>query len=214
MMSALFLLEIYSLKSLDVFENFFKKNKSHTYSLSLKSFFLDIVQYRIGSEHCKILDLGAGNYSLFEDIPDLNAEVWALDFSHAAIINSPQSRIKYREGSVVDSSFFPVGEYDLIFDSHCLNCITDEVERDLAFKNIYQGLATGGIFASEMMTQSIGSNVSMPFKIIKTTLDLEQEILSHGFKILYFMISRDSAFINEIDGIEVKCDLLKVVATK
>ena len=54
----------------------------------------------------------------------------------------------------------------------------------------------------------------MPFKMIKSAVELEQEIVSHGFQILYFMISKDSGFINETDGVEVKCDLLKVVATK
>jgi len=202
------------LNSKDFFEDFFEKNKSHTYSPSLKSFFFEIVLPKLNVKHLKVLDLGAGNYSLFEDIPDFEADITALDFSHTAIINSPQSKIKYREGSIIDPVFFPHSECDLIFDSHCLNCITNEVERDLAFKNIYHGLATGGIFAGEMMIQPTNGNVSMPFKMIKSTLDLEQEILSHGFKILYFMISRDSGFTNEVDGIEVKCDLLKVVATK
>jgi hypothetical protein len=76
------------------------------------------------------------------------------------------------------------------------------------------GLKTGGVFASEMMVQPIDRLVSMPFKIIKSALELEQEILFHGFKILHFMISRGSLFTSEEGGVEVNCDVLKIVAQK
>lgn len=202
------------MNSKDFFEQFFKINTKHSYSKSLLIFFEDIVRSRLATNQLSILDIGAGNYSLFEDVLRLNAKITAIDFSKNAIACSPQSSISYLEGDITDATFFSAANYDLIFDSHCLNCITTEEQRDLAFNNIYLALGNGGIFASEMMIQPIGAQVSMPFKIIKSAHELEQEIISHGFKIVYFMISRDSSFATIIDGVETKCDVLKIVALK
>lgn len=202
------------MNSKDFFEQFFKINTKHSYSQSLLLFFEEIVRPRLGGNLLNILDIGAGNYSLFEDVQKLNAKVTAIDFSQNAIDCAPQSSISYLQGDITDAIFFSAANYDLVFDSHCLNCLTTEEQRDLAFKNIYLALVTGGIFASEMMIQPIGAQVSMPFKMIKSVLELEQEIISHGFKIVYFMISRDSSFATMVDGIETKCDVLKIVAQK
>lgn len=202
------------MNSKDFFEQFFKINTKHSYSQSLLLFFEEIVRPRLGGNQLNILDIGAGNYSLFEDVQKLNAKITAIDFSQNAIDFAPQSSISYLQGDITDATFFSTANYDLLFDSHCLNCLTTEEQRDLAFKNIYLALVTGGIFASEMMIQPIGAHVSMPFKMIKSALELEQEIISHGFKIVYFMISRDSSFAMMVDGVETKCDVLKIVAQK
>lgn len=202
------------MNSKDFFEQFFKINTKHSYSPSLLLFFEEIVRPRLAANQLSILDIGAGNYSLFEDVQKLNAKITAIDFSKNAINSAPQSSISYLEIDITDAAFFSAAQYDLIFDSHCLNCLTTEEQRDLAFKNIYLALVSGGIFASEMMIQPIGAHVSMPFKMIKSALELEQEIISHGFKIVYFMISRDSSFATMVDGIETKCDVLKIVAQK
>jgi hypothetical protein len=45
-------------------------------------------------------------------------------------------------------------------------------------------------------------------------MELEREILSHGFKILYFVISRQSGFTSLVEGVEVRCDLLRVIGRK
>lgn len=189
-------------------------NKAHSYSKSLHTLFIEHVRPRLSQNRIFILDIGAGNYSMFEDVIDQNAEITAIDFSKNAINDAPKSHIKYLEGNVTDPAFFPTSTYDLIFDSHTLNCITNELERDLAFNNIYSALKPGGLFASEMMIQPFAATVSMPFKMIKSALELEQEITSWGFRILYFMVSRDSGFTNMTDGIETKCDLVKIVAQK
>lgn len=202
------------MNSKDFFEQFFKINTKHSYSQSLLLFFEEIVRPRLCGNQLNILDIGAGNYSLFEDVQKLNAKITAIDFSQNAIDFAPQSSISYLQGDITDAKFFSTANYDLLFDSHCLNCLTTEEQRDLAFKNIYLALVTGGIFASEMMIQPIGAHVSMPFKMIKSALELEQEIISHGFKIVYFMISRDSSFATMVDGVERKCDVLKIVAQK
>lgn len=202
------------MNSKDYFEKYFKSNKGNTYSKSLLEFFETVVRARLPSNKLIILDLGSGNYSLFEDVSNLNAEITAIDFSTNAVKNAPISNIRYIEVDVTKHNFFKDSKFDLIFDSHCFNCITDETNRNEAYQNIYRALKCDGLFSSEMMVQPTGPKVSMPYKAIKTTLEIEQELISHGFKILYFNISRDSGFISEINGIEIKCDLLKIVAQK
>ena len=195
------------------YDDYYRKNPKAIYSDSLLKFFNESVDSRLRSSST-ILDLGAGAYSFFEDTHNLKAEVTALDFSHQAIAQAAKSSITYLHGSVTDSQFFPELAYDLVFDSHCLHCVIDIKERALAFKNIFLSLKEDGIFASEFMVQPIGRYVEIPYKIIKTARELEEEILSYGFKINYFMIVRDNVFESIVDGEEVKCDVLRVIARK
>jgi hypothetical protein len=202
------------LNSKDFFDQFYQKTNKQTYSKSLYTFFEEIVRPRLSESDLKILELGSGDYSLFEDIIDLKAEVTAIDFSSYAIERAPKSKIYYREMNLLDQLFFKDSKFDLVFDSHCLNCITSEEERNIAYKYIFSSLKVNGYFAAELMIQPNLDHVSMPFKMIKSALDLEEEIISHGFKILYFTISRDSGFTSLVDGKEIKCDLLKLIAQK
>jgi len=205
------------LNSKDYFENYFKHQKKLNYSKSLLNFYEEIVSLKINSKQAlKILDIGSGHYSIFEDVKDLNADMTAMDFSQTAIAQSPKSKIKYLLGDISETKFFKdkLNYYSLIFDSHCLNCILEEDQRAAALTNIYQSLAIDGLFASQLMVQPIGSKVAMPFKMIKSAMELEEEFISHGFKIRYFMVSKNSGFTNTTDGLEVNCDLLRVIASK
>lgn len=186
-------------------------------SESFVSFFNDNIRPKLPEKKLNILDLGVGNYSFFEEIQNLNADIWAFDFSPCAIAKAPQSKIHYLMCDITDSSNFFLNFYDLIFDSHCLNCLITEDSRQKAFKNIYSGLALGGWFVSEMMVQPIGGDVLMPNKWVRKAHELEAELISYGFKIRYFMISKDFTFSNVLGGgnlSEVKCDMLKIMAQK
>ncbi len=202
------------MNSKEIFEAYFKSHTGHVYSLSLLSFFKDIIRPRLNSVNLTILDLGPGNYSMFEDADIENSKIDAIDFSSFAINSAPKSRIHYIEGNISDSEFFKEEKYDLIFDSHALNCIINTKDRESVFKNIYFGLKSDGLFASELMVQPINENISMPLKMIKTSHDLEAEIIKHGFKIVYFLISKNFSFVNEMDGIEIKTDMLRIVCQK
>ncbi len=195
------------------FDQFYKNAPEYSYSKSLLTFFKTQVKERLPN-NSKILDIGCGSYSLFEDIKDFRSSVIAMDFSEEAIKKSPQSKITYVNSSVADEKYFQEESFDLVFDSHCMNCITDESERAKAFKNIYRSLKSDGLFASELMVNPIDREVFLPFKIIKSAMELEQEILLHGFKIIYFMISKDNNFSTVVDGVEVNCDVLRVIARK
>lgn len=165
-------------------------------------------------EKSNILEIGCGTYSLFEEVKNIKGDITAIDFSKEAIAQAPQSKIRYCNSNVVDSTFFSSSTYDLVFDSHCMNCITDEVERKIAFQNIHRSLKPNGLFASELMVQPVGKRVEMPFKMIRTTDVLEREIQSYGFKIIYFMISKDNIFGTKVNDEEVTCDLLRMIAQK
>jgi SAM-dependent methyltransferase len=202
------------LNSKYLFDQFYRSTTAKSYSRSLFDFFEGIVRSRLSEGHLKILELGSGHYSLFEDVLDLNAEITAIDYSAAAIEKATDSKIKYELMNVLEPNYFKSAKYDLIFDSHCLNCIENNEERSLAFKNIYSALKVAGLFASEIMVQPENKAVSMPFKKIKSAFQVEQVLIYHGFKIQYFLISKEMAFSTLMDGEEVKCDVLRIIAKK
>lgn len=202
----------------EFFNQFYRTHHEKTASRTLQQFFESVVRPRLSNTK-KILELGCGNFSQFEKINVNQAQVTAIDFSHEAINQAPKSNIIYQEKSLTDKDFFFKDEFDLIFDSHCMNCLVQEKDREIAFENIFKALKADGLFASELMVQPIQKHaddkkVEMPLKMIKTSQELEEEILSHKFKILYFMISKDSSFVNEINGEQIFCDVLRVIAKK
>jgi 2-polyprenyl-3-methyl-5-hydroxy-6-metoxy-1,4-benzoquinol methylase len=202
------------LNSREFFESYYQKNSEQNYAPSLKYFFESVVREKLPHQALRILDLGCGSYSLFEETKNLTAEITAIDFSTTAIAHAPKSQINYKNISATDSTFFKNDSYHLIFDSHCMNCLTNEEERNTAFKNIHRALNSEGLFASEMMVQPVGKHISMPLKFIRSAYELEQELLQHNFKIFYFMIVNGMNFVNEFDGKEISCDVLRIVAKK
>ena len=202
------------MNSKDLFNQLYRSKTGQSYSRSLFDFFLKIVRPRLSGSDLKILELGSGNYSLFEDVLDLNAEITAIDISSIAIESAISSKINYQEINILDSKHFAVAKYDLIFDSHCLNCIESDDERSIAFKNIYSSVKSGGFFASEIMVRPESGFVSMPFKMIKSSHQIELELIYHGFKIQYFLISNEISFSTLVGGEEIKCDVLRIIAKK
>lgn len=200
------------MNSPQTFDDFYRVHKEKQVSSSLLSFFQEVVRPRLNQSE-SILEIGCGNYSLFEECK-LNANITAIDFSAVAIDQAPKSNIIYQMRSITDENFFSEGEFDLIFDSHCMNCLVQHWDRERAFNNIFKTLKNDGLFAGEFMVQPINGKVEIPLKMIKSARELEEEILSHKFKIIYFMISKDSSFVNEVNGEKIFCDVLRVIAKK
>lgn len=197
------------LNILEKFNQYYKSSQKREYEKSLKDFFSTQVQNRLISSP-RILDLGPGSKSLFEDV-DLNAElITAIDFSSIAINKAKgHGSIDYQLRDISKDGSIEKNTYNLVFDSHCLHCILDPNDRSLAFKNIYEGLTTEGLFCAEMMVASkTGSND--PYKFTPQALELEQELLNSGFKIIYFMIMRDLVFQND----HGECDVVRVICRK
>jgi SAM-dependent methyltransferase len=198
------------LNSLEKFNNHYKAHPERVFEKSLSDFFNSQVSFRL-PKNPRILDLGPGSKSVFEETDLDQSLIAAVDFSAAAIELSKQhSQINYMLGDISSENAIASNRFDLIFDSHCLHCIVDPLKRSMSFQNIYQGLKEQGLFCSEMMVQPVGKTASMPFKFIPTARDLEQELIQNGFKIIYFMIVKELLFENDNE----ECDLLRVICQK
>lgn len=174
-------------------------------------FYKTEISKRLLISNPKILDLGCGTKSIFEDTDLDHSNIEAIDFSPVAISAARvNSSINYKELDLALPDALSHSQYDLVFDSHCLHCITDRAQREISLNNIHQSLKPEGLFAAEMMVTSKNTKGSIPNKYVVETRDLELELTAHGFKIIYFMIVRDSVFENA-NG---ECDLLRVICRK
>lgn len=199
------------MNSLELFNKIYKEETERAYSKSLLKFFESEIYSRLGNNPC-ILDLGAGSKSIFEDTDLLKSNITAIDFSPVAIKSATllPSEISYKEVDLGIPGVLESEQYDLVFDSHCLHCITDESKRKAAFINIYQALKPDGLFSAEMMVSPSGKNIKLPNKHVVDARVLEDEILSYGFKIIYFLIVRDLVFGSDNGD----CDLVRVICRK
>ena len=199
------------MNSLELFNQFYTNEIEATYSSSLLDFFKVHLLKRL-SKNAQILDIGSGSKSIFEEELDLSKDnITAVDFSPVAILKAQiNSQIKYLEIDITTPESLGHSLFDLVFDSHCLNCITDRTKREFAFKNIYDSMKPSGIAAFEMMVNHSGESKALPGKYLVDSRELEQEILAHNFKIIYFVIVRNAFFENE----NTRCDLLRVITKK
>ncbi len=198
------------MSSLEQFNKFYSLETDGFYESSLLDFYDTIVSKKVKTS-ARVLDIGPGSKSIFEDTSVDKTLITAIDFSDRALdLAAKNSSIKFILGDISKREDLPNESFDLIFDSHCLHCITDLQDRKNAFANIYQLLNVGGLLAAEMMVQKSRMPVNMPYKHVPDAFDLEKEILDSGFKIEYFMIGRGLSFSNA----HGECDVLRVVCRK
>ena len=199
------------MNSLELFNQIYANEKERAYSISLLDFFKTEIKKRLPLRP-HILDIGSGSKSLFEEELGLDKKnITAVDFSPVAILKAKgNSEINYLEKDVTQPESLEHECYDLIFDSHCLHCITDQDKRKIAFKNIFNSLKGEGFAALEMMVAPSGKPVTLPGKYVVDAFELEQEILAYGFKIIFFKIVRDLVFESD----NSKCDLVRVIIRK
>lgn len=185
-------------------------------TFSLEQFFLKNVQSRLPEKKIKILELGSGATSVFSSISEKKFKVTAIDKNEKLISQAiGDSQISYLplDISSVDIVKKLDTDFDLIFDAHCFQCITDKDERLRAWKNVFNLLPDKGIFAAEMMVQPTTNKLNVSERYIPESLELEKEIQDAGLKINFFFISRDLIFdLNEEN--DLKCDLVRLIAQK
>nr|BDT28686.1 class I SAM-dependent methyltransferase [Bacteriovorax sp. HI3] len=199
------------LSSLEEFNRYYSTGGNPPVTRSLLDFFRTCVKERM-PEKARILELGSGTRSLFEEVSLPRERVTAIDFSSVAIERAKAlgSPIEYKNLDITFPDALEGEKFDVIFDSHCLHCIDNRAARVSAFKNIHDALTEEGIFCAEMMVQPAHNSVSFPMKFIPTARELEEEILKHDFQIVYFMIGRGLSFENG----NQECDLLRVIAKR
>ncbi len=206
---------------LKYYDDFYRTHKNFKFEKSLLDFINLKGRDYLQKDSLKILDLGPGTYSLFEELSLIKAEIVAVDFSSEAIRNTPaQSQIKYFQDDLSNKDFlqkYSKNYFNLIFDSHCFHCIVTPQKRRVAFKNVYDLLAEDGVFMGEMMIQSQPDSRVHPLKYIPTAQVIEEELIKAGFKINYFLVVRDLIFDlsdGSEKGISEEVELLRIVATK
>ena len=199
------------MNSLELFNQIYTNEEEPTFSSSLLDFFKTNLLIRLPSD-AQILDLGSGSKSIFEEELGLSKkDITAVDFSSVAILKAQdKSSIKYLEIDITTPGSLGHELFDLIFDSHCLHCITDETLRKFALKNIFNSLKPTGIAAFEMMVSRSSESLDLQGKYVVEARELEQEILAHDFKIIYFVIVRNAVF----ESNNLRSDLLRVIIKK
>ena len=176
----------------------------------------------------KTLEIGSGLGGMIPLFLENCCWPTCLDFS-AEAIKASKSRVYSAPVEFVCEnivSFCRVNEYEFIFDSHLIHCLTIDTERQKALLNIYNSLQSGGLFALECMVRTKETQVEkdfyldeqgvfwqvleetvVPTRKICTAMELEQQILSYGFEIDYLMVHSEKKFIphNRRDSV-LKCE--------
>ena len=207
--------EILDLNSSELFNKHYQSQNQPSFEISLLHFFTNDVSSRLNySSETKLtfLDIGCGSQSIFEHLDIRNAHVLGLDFSSHAIAlakRTSQLSVTYENLDITKHSFSE-NTFDFIFDSHCLHCIVEAKDREFVWKSLYNSLKPSGLLASEMMIQPTKKQVSFPHKHIPSSLELEREILSYGFKIKFLYVEFGRTFSH---GGE-ECDLVKIILEK
>lgn len=180
----------------------------------------------------KTLELGSGRGGLGLHLARMGADVTLVDFSPSALEQA--EKLFALEGRAVktiaaDVTFPDVGlpqQYDLIIDSHLLHCITDDPGRLSYFQLVLDHLSDSGIFVCETMVQRKKMYIPdgfmfdqkntlwqmfgewKPVRRILDSLDLEQELLSAGFQITYFVYYANFGFVPHKQFLDIPSEIL------
>jgi 2-polyprenyl-3-methyl-5-hydroxy-6-metoxy-1,4-benzoquinol methylase len=180
----------------------------------------------------KVLELGAGRGGVGLQLARLGADVTLVDFSPSAIEQA--EKVFSAEGLTVKTLVadvcypdVPLTEtYDIIVDSHLLHCLTGDPERTSYYGLVREHLAPQGIFVVETMVhrkklfvpdgfmfdpnfilwQMFGKWT--PVRKIMDSLDLEAELKSAGFYIVYFMYYAQYSFVPHKSFMEIPNEVL------
>jgi SAM-dependent methyltransferase len=164
------------------------------------------------------LELGCGLAYLSHHLVKKGAVVSAVDVSSMAI--NCARELASSESVEIDLSVRDLTikqefdeQYDLIIDSHLLHCIVEDDERKQYFNNARSALKENGVFLIETMvyqprmqipvdyfldedfklSKSIDGE-SVAIRRIKSTREIEEELLEAGFKIQYLYYHNELAF--------------------
>ena len=192
-----------------------------------KSPFLDM------SSKLKILEIGCGAGSVFNQQSNDKYQITAIDISEAAIFHAKKTSAGHINFKVMDITDFQrePGEYDLLFDSHCLHCLTDQTSRVNFFKNASQLLKPGGMLTLEAMVNhsrmtfddrftyqdNILIETNKDIRFIPHSRELEEEVLRNGFEICYLRVFETLKIIPDSQRSEALAsdpDVMRVMAKR
>jgi 2-polyprenyl-3-methyl-5-hydroxy-6-metoxy-1,4-benzoquinol methylase len=180
----------------------------------------------------KVLELGAGRGGVGLHLARLGADVTLVDFSPSAIEQA--EKVFSVEGlpvkTLVADVTYPdvqlTEKYDIIVDSHLLHCLTGDPDRTSYYGLVRDHLAPHGIFVVETMVHRkklfvpdgfmFDQNFVLwqmfgkwtPVRKIMDSLDLEAELKSVGFNIVYFMYYAQYSFVPHKSFMEIPNEVL------
>lgn len=200
----------------------------YNYVLDSKNRFLPNADW----QGLKVLEVGSGRGGVGLLLARLGAEVTLLDFSPTALRQAEQIfalenlPVKAIEGDVTHPDVDLPESYDVIVDSHLLHCLTEDPDRASFYRLVYDHLKPEGIFISETMVhrkklfipdgfmfderhvlwQMFGKWT--PVRRILDSLDLEQELKSADFEIVYFYYYGQYSFVPHQSFMEIPSEIL------
>ncbi len=137
-----------------------KKNEEELVpSFSLIDFYNKELRLRIKeifSERLSVLELGCGQGSLFNALPEENAEVLGVDLSMTAINEAKKSQRPIGTNAFsylcADACQLSLNQkFQFVFDAHTLHCLCYPEDRAKYLKSAYEHTADSGFFALETM---------------------------------------------------------------
>lgn len=156
-----------------------------------------------------VIELGAGDISYFYNTPVKTLSL--VDFSSTSC---ELLKTRYPKSCVFQldlcNSNLEINSYDVALDSHCLHFIEIE-KRQTYLNNIYNSLKQEGIFCGEFIISKNDYSYSKKYRFINSLRNFEEELISLGFKIRYFYVSKSQEFVL---GDGEYCDVVKVMAQK
>lgn len=209
--------------------------------------FIDIILKKYPFKNNKILDIGCGTGSNTHYLSQFSNDITGIDCSKSAINIAKNTfpLINFTQEDIV--TFASVKKFDFIIDTHTMHCIADKLDRSSAFKNIYNALSTCGIFALETIvfnkqefdnnnliyiqgtlfkkvssdkyydSVKINNKTYIPYRSLKTTYEIENELIESGFQIVFFQVYsnlRVEILSNEIDQQSPSFEILRVICKK
>ncbi len=180
----------------------------------------------------KVLELGSGRGGVGLQLAKLGAKVTLVDFSPSALEQARKIfaqeglEVETIEGDVTHPDVSLNQKFELIIDSHLLHCLTEDPDRFSFYGLIHDHLTPRGIFVSETMVhrkklfipdgfmfdernvlwQMFGKWT--PVRRILDSLDLEAEVKSAGFEIVYFFYYGQFAFVPHKSFMEIPSEVL------
>lgn len=180
----------------------------------------------------KVAEMGSGRGGLGLLLARMGAKVTLVDFSPSALAQA--EGVFALEGYTptlieADVSFPDVSlpdKYDLIVDSHLLHCLTSDPARFSYLKLVQDHLTEKGIFVCESMVHRKKMYIPdgfmfdqqntlwqmfgewKPVRRILDSLDLEQELISAGFHITYFVYYANFGFVPHKQFMDIPSEIL------
>ena len=179
-----------------------------------------------------IMEMGSGRGGLGLLLARLGARVTLVDFSPTALMEAQSFfsteglEVSTVVADVTHPDFHLNKKFDLIVDSHLLHCLTEDPDRSSYYRLVSDHLTLQGIFVCETMVhrkklyvpdgfmfderfvlwQMFGKWI--PVRKILDSLDLEEELKSASFNIIYFYYYGQYGFVPHRSFMDIPPEIL------